>query len=277
MVRAVLGVLAVAAAGAVAMVAVPSTGRAADDAELRSELRALAQRAVLFGHQSVGMNLLDGLKRLATRAGVPLRIEDVSKTSAVPPGTLAHVFVAENGDPGLKLVSFEKAMSAAAPGSVEVALVKFCYIDFGKDTDARALFARYQEAVAAYRKAQPRAALVHVTTPLTTVPGGPKVWVKKLLGRPIWGPPENARREAFNDLLRAAYQGKEPLFDLALVESTRPDGTRETVEWEGKPVPALVAAYSDDGGHLNEAGQDRAARAMISALARAGGATPSRP
>jgi hypothetical protein len=277
MLRAMLGVVAVAAAGAVVMAARPSNGRAADDAELRKELQALAQRAILFGHQSVGVNLLDGLRRLAARSGVPLRIEDVTTTAAVPPGTLAHVFVPENGNPGLKLQSFGKAISSAAPGGVDVALLKFCYIDFAKDTDARALFAKYQEAAAGYRKAQPGATLVHVTVPLTTVAGGFKAWVKGVLGRPRWGEPENARREEFNALLRGAYQGKEPIFDLALVESTRPDGRRETISWEGRTVPVLVAAYSDDGGHLNELGQDLAARALVSTLARAAAGGPSRP
>jgi hypothetical protein len=274
--RPMLGMWTVVAAAALAVVALPTAGHAGDDVELRKELQSLAQRAILFGHQSVGMNLMDGLRRLAARAGVPLRIEDVGKTAAVTPGALSHVFIAENGDPVLKLQSFQKAISATAPGSVDVALMKFCYIDFSRDTDARALFAKYQEAAAGFRKAQPGATLVHVTVPLTTVPGGFKVWVKRMLGRPQWGPPENARREEFNALLRGAYQGKEPIFDLALVESTRPDGTRETVPFEGKTVPALVPAYSDDGGHLNETGQDLAARAMISTLARAAAGSPTR-
>jgi hypothetical protein len=259
MARAMLGLVT---AGAAAVASLPVGVRADDDGELRKELQALATRTVLFGHQSVGTNLLDGVVRLAAGAGVKLRIEDVSKTFVVRPG---------NGNPGLKLESFGRVLAANPPGSVDAALVKFCFVDFSADTDALALFARYQEAVARFRSVQPRATMVHVTTPLTTVPGGPKVWVQRMLGKVPYGVRENARRQEFNALIRAAYQGKEPIFDLALVESTRPDGSRETVEWQGRTIPLLAGVYTDDGGHLNEAGQAVAARALVSVLAR----TPS--
>lgn len=35
------------------------------------------------------------------------------------------------------------------------------------------------------------------------------------------------RSHRYNNLLRAAYAGKEPIFDLAAMEATRPDGTPE--------------------------------------------------
>jgi len=266
MARAMIGLMT---AGAAAIASLPVGVRADDDVELRKDLQALARRTVLFGHQSVGTNLLDGVVRLAAGAGVKLLIEDVSKTSVVRPGSLAHVYVPENGNPGLKLESFGRALAANQPGSVDAALVKFCFVDFSADTDAWALFARYQEAVARFRAVQPRATVVHVTTPLTTVPGGPKAWVQRMLGKVPYGVRENARREEFNALVRAAYQGKEPIFDLALVESTRPDGSRETMEWRGRSIPLLAGAYTEDGGHLNEAGQAVAARALVSVLARA--------
>jgi hypothetical protein len=53
------------------------------------------------------------------------------------------------------------------------------------------------------------------------------------------------------------------------VESTHPDGTRETVDWNGRAVPVLVADFASDFGHLNETGQDRAARALLGVLAAA--------
>jgi lysophospholipase L1-like esterase len=39
------------------------------------------------------------------------------------------------------------------------------------------------------------------------------------------------------------------------------------VTWQGRTVPSLVPAYSEDGGHLNVEGQGRAARALLEVLA----------
>jgi lysophospholipase L1-like esterase len=57
--------------------------------------------------------------------------------------------------------------------------------------------------------------------------------------------------------------GSEPLFDLARIEATRPDGGTETLNG----VRALVSSYSSDGGHLNAAGADVVARALVTYLA----------
>jgi len=75
------------------------------------------------------------------------------------------------------------------------------------------------------------------------------------------------RREEYNSLLRKAYQGREPFFDLARIESTTPEGTTETVKWKGSVVPVMNPIYTNDGGHLNDAGKIRAARELVSVLA----------
>jgi hypothetical protein len=77
------------------------------------------------------------------------------------------------------------------------------------------------------------------------------------------------RRDEYNRLLRATYAGREPVFDLARVESTAPDGTRVTVTWNGITAPALSPAYTDDGGHLNARGRLAAAREFLTVLAQA--------
>jgi lysophospholipase L1-like esterase len=113
-----------------------------------------------------------------------------------------------------------------------------------------------------------------VTLPLTTVQTGLKAFAKRLLGRAPYGTVENVRREEYNELLRAAYAGREPLFDLARIESTAPDGSAVRVRWQGAVAPALAAQYTDDGGHLNVEGRRRAARELIAVLAAARGAQP---
>jgi hypothetical protein len=238
------------------------------DTTLKAELGEVARRRIYFGHQSVGWNLLDGLGKLASREGIPLRVVEVKGPLVVPPGTFAHGAVEENGDPVGKLESFARAMASAPERGVDVAFMKFCYVDFVADTDVPQLFARYQASIADLKSRHPSTTFVHVTAPLTTVQDGPKAFVKRLLGRAPGGVKENARREEYNALLRRAYLGREPIFDLAAVESTRMDGSRATVEWKGSAIPVLASEYTDDGGHLNEVGRLRGARAMVAVLAQ---------
>jgi hypothetical protein len=116
---------------------------------------------------------------------------------------------------------------------------------------------------------------VHVTVPLTTEPGlkeAAKNFVKRFLGRPRSSRLDNVRRARYNELLREAYAGREPLFDLARLESTRPDGTRQLFREDGRDYEALVPAYTDDGGHLNASGRQMAARALLEFLASTPGA-----
>lgn len=238
----------------------------ASEVDVRAQLQSLAGRGVFFGHQSVGMNLIDGLRELSAEQGVPLNVVEANGPLDAPAGTFAHSYVPENGDPMRKLRSFAQALDSAKTEPA-VAMMKFCFVDFHPDTDARALFAAYQETLAGLKARHPGIAFVHVTAPLTTVQGGLKGRLKRLLGKAPYGLRENARREEYNALLRAAYRGREPFFDLAETESTRADGTRETAEWHGVAVPALVPAYTRDEAHLAGEGQKRAARAFLDVLA----------
>jgi hypothetical protein len=259
-------------AGALVALAAVAVARAAGAAEprdpaARADLESLTHRSVVFGHQSVGMNLIVGLEELAAREGVPLRVLDVSGSPSAPPRTLAHLFVPENGKPEEKLVSFARAMTALPAPGPDIALVKFCYADFSPSTDSAALFDRYRKAISELQEARPGTRFVHVTTPLTTVQSGPKAWAKRILGRTPYGLVENARREEFNERMRRTYDGREPLLDLARVESTLPDGSRATLSWDGRTFPVLVEAYTDDGGHLNAEGRIRLAREFARLLA----------
>jgi hypothetical protein len=225
----------------------------AADALLHASLQRVSHERVFFGHQSVGANILQGVKELSAKEGVPVFIRDE--------------FVPENGDPLRKLASFKAFVGTGS--KYDVALVKFCYVDIDANTDAAALFDQYRRTVNELRAGNPRTVFVHATLPLTTVQTGPKAWVKRLIGRAAYGTVENVRRDEYNRLLRATYAGREPVFDLARVESTAPDGTRVTVTWNGITAPALSPAYTDDGGHLNARGRLAAAREFLTVLAQA--------
>jgi len=236
------------------------------DEQLRADLEHISQLRIFFGHQSVGINLLDGIKQLSSTAGTPVRIVEVNTANAVQPATIGHAFIAENGNPLLKLNNFEQAMGLHHTG-LDVALVKFCFIDFNSGTDAKELFARYRTSLDTLRARNPGTVFVHVTVPLTTVGSGIKIRIKQLLGSAPPGTAENLRREEYNALLRQTYKGKEPIFDLAHFESTAPNGTPEEVKFIGRAVPVMLPEYSDDGGHLNASANLRAALELVSVLA----------
>ncbi|MCR4303425.1 MAG: hypothetical protein NUV63_04240 [Gallionella sp.] len=242
------------------------------DVNLRADLQHIAQRKIFFGHRSVGRNLLDGVSQLSNTAGIPVHMAETQNAGGVGPATFGHALVDRNGDPFLKIRSFEQAMGQQ-PTGLDIALVKFCYVDFTANTDAKALFSRYQTAINDLKARNPGTAFVHVTAPLTTVQGGFKQSLKRLLGRAPYGTLENMRREEYNSLMREAYKGREPIFDIARIESTAPDGSAVSTEWNGNVAPAMFPSYTDDGGHLNTTGRLRAARELVSVLA----AIPDQP
>lgn len=247
-------VLALVTGFALAAVQSAAAQPPAADGALRAQLERLSHERVFFAHQSVGANLLEGLGRLARSAGVTLHIDDL--------------FIPENGDPLLKLRNFEREVDARA-GAVDVALLKFCYTDIGADTNAAALFEQYRATLRRLQLRHPDITFVHVTVPLTQPQDGWKAVAKRLVGRRPSGTIENVRREEYNALLRSAYLGREPFFDLARIESHTPDGRAVTVTWHGRRAPALASEYTEDGGHLNDEGKLRAARELAATLARA--------
>jgi hypothetical protein len=232
---------------------------------LARDLAEASRRTVWFAHQSVGANVVEGLAELAARTGAPLRLAEGPPGAASAPGTWAHAFVGENGAPRSKLDAFVRSLDEAGRDP-DVALLKLCYVDFHQGTDPAALLEAYRTALASLRARHPRTTFVHVTVPLTAPDPWPRALAKRLLGRE-GSAARNARRERYNALLRDAYAGREPLFDLAALESRCPDGIPATEPWRGLEVPALCPAYTDDGGHLNAAGRERAARALLTIVA----------
>lgn len=241
-------------------------------ATMPAELQSLAGKRMFFGHQSVGMDILAGVEDLMKRAPIAagIRIAHSSDADALVPGVLAHEAVGTNGDPMSKIRAFQTFMDSGIGNKADVALFKFCYIDFEESTDARQVFREYKATMDALKARYPSTTFVHVTMPLRMVQAGPKALIKRIIGRPPGGYAQNARRNAYNSLLRREYAGREPLFDLAEVESTRPDGSRVTFELDGQELFALNPPYTPDNGHLNEAGRIRAAEAFVRVLAAAG-------
>ena len=69
-------------------------------------------------------------------------------------------------------------------------------------------------------------------------------------------------------MLLKKYEGKEPILDIAKIESTFPNGTRCSFTRDGKTYYSMVPEYTYDGGHLNELGRKKVAEQLLILLAQ---------
>jgi hypothetical protein len=228
----------------------------------------LARKRIYFGHQSVGHDLIAGITDIrGSRPQIQLDVVETADLAGLPGPAFAHSGVGSNTDPESKIRDFVKHIEAAGPAGVDIAFLKFCYVDVTAATPVEKLFATYKEAMARIERDFPRTTLVHVSVPLTLPQSGLKARVKKLLGRQPEGYEDNRARAAFNAMLRTEYAGKRPFFDLAAAESTLPDGSAVRVEIGSDTIPCLAKCYTSDGGHLNETGRVVVAREALLVLA----------
>ncbi|MBN1817372.1 MAG: hypothetical protein JW828_08425 [Sedimentisphaerales bacterium] len=231
--------------------------------------KQLADRTIFFAHMSVGYNILDSVKDItAANPQIEITPAEVPQGKQIQGPVLAHAMLGHNAQPRAKIDSFREWMKKIAPSRPDIALMKFCYVDIRHDTDIEALFTEYRGLMEEVRAAYPDTVFMHATVPLCSGPVPVKKQIKEavktLIGKPATAD-DNRRREQFNDLLRKAYGGKEPLFDIAEAESTTSDNKRCYVRHKGQEVPMMVKAYTTDGGHLNEQGRRIAAEQLLSA------------
>jgi hypothetical protein len=233
-----------------------------------SQWEKLSQKKVYFGHQSVGNNILNGVKDLMQEnPKIKLNILETSDQADFKIGIFAHSKVGENMDPKSKIDGFKKFMDNGLGESVDTAFFKFCYIDVNPTTDVEMLFSDYRNTMSQLTANYPKTEFIHVTIPLKVVQTGPRAWIKKLIGRPIGGYADNIKRNQFNKLLQKEYNGKELIFDLAMIESTYSDGSRKKFQEDGNTYYALIPDYSHDGRHLNKVGRKTVAEQLLILLA----------
>lgn len=247
------------------------TTNAAASAADASTLTAAAAARVFFGHQSVGGNIIDGIPLAYEAKGLtpPEIIEVSSGTSSLvhSGGLFAHSYIGVNGDPEGKLADFDAKLRAGLADEVDVAMMKFCYVDITAGTDVEALFRTYQHTMAALERDYPEVRFLHLTTPLTTAPGI-KDRLKSMVGAGDSDAADNAAREQFNTLMRQTYAADQ-LFDLAALESTAPDGTRLSGSYDGQTYYSLYTGYAKDDGHLTAAASQVAASRLLTLVASA--------
>jgi lysophospholipase L1-like esterase len=218
---------------------------------------------ILFGHQSVGSNILEVLPGLPEAPAVSALGEHAPEGAF----TLEHFQVGRNHDPASKLTHFQSVLGQAPAGRWDLALFKFCYVDILDEETARAMFDRYVQVVDELARQVQPTWIGHSTIPLRTAPPAWKQIARRLVGKtPSPEPRRNAARHAFNECMRERYGDTGLLFDLAACEARAPDGSTTSTRAGDRRVPALDPAYSRDGGHLNALGQKVMGSAFVSYL-----------
>jgi len=250
----------------VVMVALPSAcvrqdqNAMTEHKPVTSVWQRLAQKRVLFAHQSVGENILAGVVALEGQSDRLL----IRKARVVEGPGITHFDVGSNGDPLHKIEDFTGVMNSST--GVDAALLKFCFWDFNpenrKTVDARTVAKAYTETLDRLAIQYPQTAFVAATVPLMTVQAGWRGWFKRLLGKPPSGFEDNARRADFNDIVRTHFKNSGRLFDIAKLESSG-RGATTTATANGRTIEVLDPALTSDGGHLNDDGKKLIATEML--------------
>lgn len=237
----------------------------------------LQHKRIYFGHQSVGANIIDGVRDLC-RADPARRLNIIEscRPEAFDAPVLGHSLVGRNHEPRSKIDAFAGILDGGLGDKVDIALLKFCYVDVTDGSDAAGLFDYYRRVMSQLATAYRRVRLVHVSVPVTVMPGYLRRIVGSLRGRRNRAAYDNLARAEYNRLLTQAYAGLEPVFDLAAVESTAPSGRALRHALRGSEFHTLVPAYSSDGRHLSETGRRVVASGLLGFLATtaSGLATP---
>ena len=243
------------------------------DSITEEEWGRLSKQNVYFGHQSVGFNIMDGVTDImADNDNIKLTIKEASSLSEFEEPFFAHSRNGENRDWQSKIDGFHDKISSGLGKKADIAFFKLCYVDINGETDVQKLFESYRQTMKQLEKEFPDTVFLHTTAPLRTTETSWKTWIKKLIGKEhIWEYADNIKRNEFNDLIRQEYEASGKLFDIARIESTYTDGTRETFERKDNTYSSLVPSYTYDGGHLNELGRQMVAAHLLNILAKQAG------
>lgn len=225
----------------------------------RAQWDALRQRRVFFGHQSVGDNIIDGLRQIAAAEGWPALNVAVVPTQGAPDGAaLYHAAIGKNGDPISKINAFREALENGVGSRVDVAMMKFCFWDIRRDTDVDAVFTAYKRTLDDLSRRFPQVTFVHATVPLVVADQDFGAVARRLIGKKTPTDADNLAREALSAKLRAEYGGRGLVFDIARDQAGAANGA----------VPSLAKELSSDGAHLNDAGRRRLASQLVRTVAQ---------
>jgi len=237
--------------------------------DIRDEaVEALANKRIVFGHASVGNNIIDGIRDIMSTDDrfKKIHIRELKPREKLDEPGLYHFGLRENSFPKKKCDHFKQILEIfrerGLDGKIDIAFLKLCYVDIEEDSNVQDIFNYYVDTTDYLGKEFPSIKILHVTVPLYAHRWGLKGFIKRL----IKSDAHNIKRNAFNIKLLEKYKHVDVIFDLARVESTYPDGRRSSFKLDGKVYYALVNEYTYDGGHLNELGRYYTAKELLKVL-----------
>lgn len=225
-----------------------------------------------FAHQSVGADILAGIEQLGRDTPYVARVLDLAQACAgIEPDLthsrlIIHERIGTNREPLTKIAGFRAVLDAKSRPEIDVAMLKFCYVDIVTQPEAEDLWRYYETAIEELSTVHPGVQLVHCTVPLRSLPEGPYAWLRRALGHRHPAIAANRARDWFNQKLRERFGRGHTLFDLAALESRRANGKPCELIDAGTRVPSLAREWTYDGGHLNERGRTIAAAAFLEFL-----------
>jgi len=216
----------------------------------------LAKKTIFFGHQSVGSNIIAGLKDIMKEdPRINLNIVELFDFVDFKNGNFYHSRIGKNRDPRSKTEEFMVILDKGIGAKTDFAFFKFCYVDFSNKTDVDQVFRDYKKTIKYLKEKYPKTKFIHFTVPLVSRETGFKPFIKRIIGRPIRTAEDNIIRISYNNMIIKEFSGQDPVFDLAKIESTLPDGRRSTFKKSEESIFQLAPKYTNDGGHLNKCGR----------------------
>jgi hypothetical protein len=236
-----------------------------------SAWKSLADKKIYFGHQSVGSNIMAGVEDiLHANPKIKINIEGIKGNSSYQfkKPVFVHKAVGKNQDPKSKIDDFKFNIDNSFQPKPDIAFFKFCFVDFYPGTDIDKVFTHYKKTMQALKLKYPDTIFVHMTVPLTCYAAGPSGWVKRAkdLIKKIIGKVnayDFSSANLFNQKLLSEYSNNDPVFDIALYESTYPNGERAAYQKNNQTYYKLVQDYTTDGGHLNVQGRKILAEQLL--------------
>ncbi len=230
---------------------------------LKDKLETIQKYKIFFGHRSVGSSILKGIVHINSEIDdINFKIIDIEEIDHNANSFFAHSLIGKNGEPQTKCDDFSKIVNNKFPNGLDIAFFKFCFADFKKDSDVMKEFEYYKKMYDDIHKKNPNLAIIHLTVPLKSGSQGIKKHIKRIINIEDWSDADNIKRNEFNSLLLAEYD-VDGIFDLAKIQSTYTDGSRESFKKNGNVYYALIADLTTDGGHLNQRGGNLLARELI--------------
>lgn len=225
----------------------------------QEKIADLLRKKIFFGHNEIGYTLLEEIMRIIEKENINLNILETDEISGETP-LIAHKKIGKDHFPFSKIEAFRDIIDKKLGKKLNIAFMKLSYIDITNNSNIEEIFSFYKKNIEFLKQKYPHLKFIHVTVPLTPVKNGLwgyiKIHIKQFLKKSLNGFDDNIKRTEFNMLLKQEYLGKDPLFDLAAIESTYPDGSKYIYQHKNCEYPALISEYAENSNYLSNKGKE---------------------